>query len=382
MSDTSSIILIISIVVSIVIVLSPYVLRLWKNSAEIQTTVTTMGIVGTFVGILISLSNFDVENISTTIPQLIGGLKLAFLTSVAGIGTALVTSLFPRFYLIKPDVVDENLSDTELLRAIHGELLKLNSNIAGDNDTTLITQIQKMRTSIVDKQDELKKAFDEFATQMAKNNIEQLIEAINKVMEDFNTKINDQLGQSFKELSDSVRSLVEWQHNYVATVQAATEALGAAQESLRNSSDSLSNTSEKVSEIAENNKNISELNQELKVVVENLNQMLESTVGFSQNMKVLAEGLSGSGETLKTEIKSLVEDSILNMQTHAEDISKNINAISDTAMKNMLEKNNEVLENFEEINQKTLQDFGGHLASIAGKLADDFRRVQDALSIK
>jgi len=78
----------------------------------------------------------------------------------------------------------------------------------------------------------------------------------------------------------------------------------------------------------------------------------------------------------------LVEESILNMQTHAENISKNINAISDTAMKNMLEKNNETLQNFEEINQKTLQDFGGHLASIAGKLAEDFRRVQDALSIK
>lgn len=382
MSDTTSIIFLISIVVSAIIVFSPYILRRWKNSAEIQTTVTTMGIVGTFVGILISLSNFDVENISTTIPQLIGGLKLAFLTSVAGIGTALVTSLFPRFYLIKPEVVDENLSDTDLLRGIHGELIKLNGNISGDNDSTLITQIQKMRTSIVDKQDELKKAFDEFATQMAKNNIEQLIEAINKVMEDFNAKINDQLGQSFKELSDSVRSLVEWQQNYLTTVQEATGALGAAQESLKNSSESLTNTSDRVSEIAENNKNISEVNQELKVVVDNLNQMLESTVGFSQNMKVLAEGLSGSGETIKNEISSLVQESIKNMQTHAEDISKNINAISDTAMKNMLEKNNETLQNFEEINQKTLQDFGGHLASIAGKMADDFRRVQEALQIK
>ena len=382
MTDTSSLILIIAIVVSIVIVLSPYALRFWKDSSEIQTTVTTMGIVGTFTGILISLSNFDVENIDTTIPQLINGLQLAFITSVAGISTALVTSLFPSIYRIKKEEVDENLSDTELLRAIHGELLKLNNNIAGDNDSTLITQIQKMRTSIVDKQDELKGAFDEFAAQMAKNNIEQLIEAINKVMEDFNAKINDQLGQSFKDLSDSVRSLVEWQQNYITTVQEATGALGAAQESLKNSSDSLTNTSDKVSEIAENNKNISEVNQELKVVVENLNQMLESTVGFSQNMKVLAESLSGSGETIRNEVKALVEESILNMQAHAEDISKNINAISDTAMKNMQEKNTETLQNFEEINQKTLQDFGGHLASIAGKMTEDFARVQEALKIK
>lgn len=382
MTDTTSLILTISIVVSILIVLSPYILRRWKNSSEIQTTVTTMGIVGTFVGILISLSNFDVENISTTIPQLISGLKLAFMTSVAGISTALIASLFPRLYLIEKEVVDENLSDTDLLRAIHGELQKLNSNISGDDESTLMYQIQKMRISIVDKQDELKKAFDEFATQMAKNNIEQLIEAINKVMEDFNAKINDQLGQSFKELSDSVRSLVEWQHNYVTTVQTATEALGTAQESLKNSSESLNNTSDKVSEIAENNKKISDLNQELQLVIQNLNQMLESTVGFSQNMKTLAETLNGSGDTLKNEVNALVKESIANMQEHADGITKNINAISETAFNNMQEKNEETLKNFENINQKTLQNFGEHLASIAGKMAEDFARVQEALKIK
>jgi len=345
---------------------------------------TTLGILGTFIGIVYGLLHFDTGNIDDAVPLLLDGLKFAFVTSIAGMGVSLVFGLFPKTFgfTSSEEEANKNKSESELLAEVLAEIKTLNASIAGDNDTTLITQIQKMRTSIVDKQDELKKAFDEFATQMAKNNIEQLIEAINQVMVDFNAKINDQLGQSFKDLSDSVRSLVEWQQNYVTTVQSATEALGAAQESLKNSSESLDTTSDRVSEIAENNKNISELNNELKTVVENLNQMLDATVGFSQNMKTLADGLSGSGDVLKTEIKSLVEESIVNMQKHAEDIQKNINAVSDTAMKNMLEKNNETLQNFEEINQKTLQDFGGHLASIAGKLADDFRRVQDALSIK
>lgn len=378
----TEIILTVSIAVSLAVVFSPYILRFWKTSSEIQVTVTTMGIVSTFIGILISLSSFDVENISTTISQLISGLRFAFITSVAGIGTALLVSLFPKIYFIKTETEDKNLSDTDLLNAMYGELIKLNSNISGDSDTTLITQIQKLRTSIVDKQDELKQAFDDFAIQMAKNNMEQLIVAINKVMEDFNAKINDQLGQSFRELSDSVRFLVDWQHNYVATVQSVTEALEMTQKSLKSSSESLTDTSERVSEIAESNKKISDLNQELLVVIENLNQMLESTVGFSQNMKTLAESLNGSGETLKTEIKSLVKESVLNMQTHADGIAKNINTLSETAFNNMQEKNEETLKNFESINQKTLQNFGEHLASISGKLVEDFSRVQEALKIK
>ena len=48
----------------------------------------------------------------------------------------------------------------------------------------------------------------------------------------------------------------------------------------------------------------------------------------------------------------------------------------------MQNKNNESLENFEEINRKTLSNFGSHLANISGKLAEDFEKVQNALSLK
>lgn len=371
------------IAVWIILTISIPIIIRKRGTQEAQMVATGFGILGTFLGIVTGLWHFDVNDIDNAVPELLDGLRFAFITSIVGMGYSLLIGIFSKQWGFENgEVADKDKSETELLSSILSELRSLNSNISGDDETTLITQIQKLRTTFIDKQDELKKAFDEFAETMAKANTEELIKSIQTVMEDFNTKINDQLGESFKELSNSVRSLVEWQQNYITTVQEATGALGAAQESLKSSSDSLANTSDKVSEIAENNKNISEVNQELKVVVDNLNQMLESTVGFSQNMKTLAEGLSGSGETIKNEIGSLVAESIKNMQTHAEDISKNINAISDTAMKNMQEKNTETLQNFEEINQKTLQDFGGHLASIAGKMADDFKRVQEALQIK
>lgn len=44
-----------------------------------------------------------------------------------------------------------------------------------------------------EKQDDLKKSFDEFAREMSENNMKALTESMQQFMEDFNAKINDQL---------------------------------------------------------------------------------------------------------------------------------------------------------------------------------------------
>ena len=46
---------------------------------------TSLGILGTFVGIVIGLLNFDSTDIQGSIPVLLGGLKTAFITSVFGL---------------------------------------------------------------------------------------------------------------------------------------------------------------------------------------------------------------------------------------------------------------------------------------------------------
>lgn len=51
---------------------------------------TVIGIFGTFLGIFIGLLAFDIEDIPGSIPGLLGGLKLAFLTSLVGILSAII----------------------------------------------------------------------------------------------------------------------------------------------------------------------------------------------------------------------------------------------------------------------------------------------------
>ena len=54
---------------------------------------TTMGILGTFVGVYLGLHNFNIANIDASIPDLLRGLKVAFTTSIVGIVAAILLKI-------------------------------------------------------------------------------------------------------------------------------------------------------------------------------------------------------------------------------------------------------------------------------------------------
>ncbi len=54
------------------------------------TLLTSLGSLGTFVGIVVGLLNFDAQNIDGSITALLGGLKTAFITSIVGTGLAII----------------------------------------------------------------------------------------------------------------------------------------------------------------------------------------------------------------------------------------------------------------------------------------------------
>ena len=74
-----------------------------------------------------------------------------------------------------------------------------------------MTQLQKMRTSFSDQGEATRTAvetgfqaqvaaFKDFAEKVAENNSKALVEALEEVIRDFNTKISEQFGDNFKQL--------------------------------------------------------------------------------------------------------------------------------------------------------------------------------------
>jgi len=292
-----------------------------RGVQEGQMLATGFGILGTFIGIVVGLINFDTTNITQSVPEILNGLRFAFVTSIAGMGFSLIIGVFSEQLGFK-SVELKDKSEKELLEEVLKEMKKMNNNIAGDNETTLITQIQKLRTVTVDKQDELKKAFDEFAKQMAENNTKALIEAVGQVMKDFNAKINDQLGENFKRLSEGVENLVVWQDKYKEQISDSADALKETRKATLVSTEAL--------------KEIIEQAKEFGRISEELGKSLEIMGSSITGIKSLADTLQDSGKEIRDEM--------------------------------------------EEITKRSIEALGQNLAGISEKLVSDYSQLQSAIN--
>ena len=137
------------------ILLIPIIYRKKIPKSRLSNICTTLGILGTFCGILYGLWNFDSKKIEDSVPVLLGGLQTAFLTSVFGIATGL---------LVKNIKSKEDESDGNIAEALANGIISLNSkndeinktldNISkglfnNDKDSSILTQLQKSGLLIV-----------------------------------------------------------------------------------------------------------------------------------------------------------------------------------------------------------------------------------------
>tara|TARA_R100000306_G_C4379271_1_gene143358 strand:+ start:449 stop:1804 length:1356 start_codon:yes stop_codon:yes gene_type:complete len=144
--------------------------RLWNKGYSriipyvydtIPNVFTTIGILGTFLGIYLGLRNFDVENITDSIPTLLEGLKTAFMTSIWGIILALLFGRATQFVLHvtnkrKPTEFEDeltvlnqiNLGLAELRESNTQNFVKLNSSLVGEGDDSISTNFTKIRNQL------------------------------------------------------------------------------------------------------------------------------------------------------------------------------------------------------------------------------------------
>lgn len=114
----------VSVISSLLILLFPYIGKIWFNRNILASTVVSLGLLGTFGGIFWGLLEFDVNQIENALPQLLEGLKTAFLTSIAGMASSLILKLSPILYGIRPekDTYEEEQQETEHLFELLSEI--------------------------------------------------------------------------------------------------------------------------------------------------------------------------------------------------------------------------------------------------------------------
>ena len=58
-----------------------------------KPTIVSLGVLGTFIGIILGLWHFNIQNIAESLPYLLEGLKFAFLTSIFGMAVSIFLSV-------------------------------------------------------------------------------------------------------------------------------------------------------------------------------------------------------------------------------------------------------------------------------------------------
>ena len=69
-----------------------------SRSKSLPALFTIIGVFGTFFGITVGLSEFDVSQIEDSVATLLEGLKFAFVTSVVGIAAAISLRVYNLLY--------------------------------------------------------------------------------------------------------------------------------------------------------------------------------------------------------------------------------------------------------------------------------------------
>lgn len=192
---------------------------------------TSLGITFTFMGVLRGLLDFDLNDINVGITQLLEGMKVAFVSSVLGISLSFVFRLLQ--ITIKPS------ESHDLQETMESGFQELAEAIGGSHGESMTAQLTALQQTLDVKLDILNASFKSFAEDMVTKGSEAMISALTRVIQDFNTKINEQLGDNFVRFNDAVGALLEWQKANKEELTDLTKAMTSVRGSLEKASASL-----------------------------------------------------------------------------------------------------------------------------------------------
>lgn len=214
----------------------------YRMMAQIPGVMTGLGICGTFVGLVIGLSDFDsstAEAMSSSIPALIEGIKIAFYTSIYGV----IFSLIFNFML--------NLILNELDRTIESFVAVFYEKVVPQPINDFTNSIVKYQQEQVDV---MKQFAEEIAVKMAKsfnelsaptfekisstidNMSEKMVsrqsEGMGEVVDSFIQSMNKSLDGEFDNLSKTIHSICEWQKDMMGDMQSVIDEVNKSAENI------------------------------------------------------------------------------------------------------------------------------------------------------
>lgn len=188
-----------SIISSLIIFLFPYIGRKWFNRYVLSSTVISLGLLGTFGGIMYGLWTFGVEELDDSIPQLLEGLKMAFLTTIAGMSSSILLKLLPSFYGISSDTkAEEDSTENQLIQLFQ----EIRTNTAHNSEAGLISEIRQLRETNQEALMQLNEHLSRMSQQEMQVNTSLLSESLREIIGNLDHKISENINATLSEIRD------------------------------------------------------------------------------------------------------------------------------------------------------------------------------------
>lgn len=312
-----------------------------RFTASTTNILTSLGILGTFAGIVVGLMEFDPSNIDGSIESLLAGLKTAFLTSLVGMAASIIYKAILGAIPQKGDSTAKSVGPEEIHFVMSAQLNASNellSAIKGDEDSSLTSQIKNLRIDINDGnkslarhmekavegnekfQFKLWQKMDEFGELLSKSATEQVINALKEVIVEFNDKLTEQFGENFKRLDESVKKLVDWQENYkdqladMATkYQLGVDAISSTEKSvasINERTEAIPATMEKLHQVMElGHGQVTELEHRLEAFKDLRDKAVEAMPQIREQMDNTMSVIGESVKAASTHYESMLQES-------------------------------------------------------------------------
>lgn len=374
----------------------------------------TLGVLGTFGGIVWGLLNFDPSpsTMQQSVENLLSGMQTAFVTSIVGMLLSIALKYWQKSKqknfkstAAKHEATIEDLIEylkassenkvagEQKLSAAMGTLTaalasmdnsdgeqkilaaleKLTAALIGDGDYTIIGQMRRSNDKIISE-------LRDFGKTLAENNSRAFIAILNETMQDFNQKLTEQFGENFKQLNIAVGRLLEWQTNYLQTIETATQNLETTLAGIDDAKNSLAQISDSAAAIQTSAASI----QNLIVTANFYEQKLEQTLAEIQT-------LGDSAQNSVPQIVNLVKTSCKEIAELTNQISKvgnatlnRVEAISEQTIKAMLDVSRKIESTSykqREIMDAEVKATKDAVTSAAATLREDTFKISKSLEI-
>ena len=307
----------------------------------IPNLLTSLGILGTFMGLsrgLSSLNFADSASLISGIPDLLSGMRFAFGTSVAGISCSLVFNMLNRIsqgssYRAIDDFVT-SFTQLAMSRPLDNDVQMIIQNqdrnfmLQGINETLADRLAENVGRSISRSLNPVAESMDRFIVGTTRNQIE----GVNQIVSRFLTEMDRSLGNQFTSLSQTMNALEQSQ---LRAYQSTNDNLSAAEGIVRNAQSLQEITSHaldkfdvymrQINKVREHDENFERRSSDLLNDMRKESKDMASLIsGLTDKMKALPEisGSNDSSDSTLMEIRTILSDLGANVKNVSETLTR------------------------------------------------------------